>query len=919
MAKEQQILFKGMTRPAMIFGVPIAPLMLVIGIVALISVWTNPLYIISAIPIILIMKFVANYDDFMYAILFQSLKAITPSLNKKYYGVKTYTSLEFKKMSNKIEYPNLSILSLDRNPSFQKFIPYSSLQKNNIVLTNEFELISTWEIQGIAFEVENDEKQDFINKLLGNIFTSFSNDKVAFYFHSARHDVNTHLQAKYDSKYLQEINDLYYKSFIKGSSKATNLYLTLVYNPFLNNLDKKKFINLSSNEYQNELLNFIYKFNDYSNRLESNLSKFKTKKLQTYEENGKLFSKQLEFYNYLIGGIFLKTRALNAPLNEYLIGGLKNIQFANDLIQLNYNDETKKFAQIIEIKDYSSTTFVGILNSLMYLDVNYTITQSFTPIPRVKAKESLKKQQNHFKSSEDDSITQEEQFYTALDRLTNGDICFGNYHFSLVVFGKNVKSVKDNTNKVITYLQDVGLQVTLADIHLPHAYFSQLPSNFGLRARVSPITNENYASLIALHNFPKGRDKLNPWGDAITVLKTPSKQPYYFNVHAEKSKNDFADTTLGNFLVLGQSGGGKTVFQQFLCNQLLKFNNKDTFAKNANNKKMTLIYLDKDYGAMGNILSAGGRYLTLQNGVSTGFNPFMCENTEINRRNLEILMKILVTANGETLKTSEEKELSTAINNIMNFIPLKDRKYGISLLLENLTDDNTDDNSLKQRFSLWKKGAKYGWVFDNENDLLDFPNNIPIFAIDGTEFLDDPDVSAPLSSYILWKSLNLVDGRRFALILDEFWKWLDNELIQDEVFNRLKTIRKQNGLIGMASQSVEDVLKLKIARAIVEQTSTHIYFPNEKANYDDYVKGLSCTPEEFETIKNFNPSQFPFMIKRNKETAIVNLDLSTLGKENISILSTNSDYVDKVNEIFVQENKTLNQKVQELRNYYKNI
>ena len=922
MAKETQPLFKGMTRPAMIFGVPMTPLIIVLGVIASISVWTSPIYMLVAIPVVLIMKFIASYDDFMYSILFHGLKCKTPALNKKYYGVKTYTSLPLRKLGEKVQFPVLSIFGLDKNPSFEKFIPFSSLKGNDddgIVLTKESEFISTWEIKGLAFEVENEERQDSINKLLGNVFIAFSNEPVAFYFNSVRHDVDTHLKANYKNKYLKEINDLYYKSFTEGSSKSTNLYLTMVYNPFLNTTEKKKFQNLSKNKYDNELLNFIQKFRDYSNRLEANLSKFRAKKLQIYSENGKSFSNQLEFYNYLIGGRFLKTRALNSPINEYLIGGLKNIQFSQDLIQLNYNDGLKKFAQAIEIKDYSSETFVGMLNSLMYLDVNYTITQSFTPMGRVKAKDKLKKQQNQLKASEDDSITQEQQFYIALDRLTNGEICFGNYHFSLVVFGEDVKSVKENSNKVITYLQDVGFQVTLADIHLPHVYFSQLPSTFSLRARISPITNENYASLIALHNFPKGRENKNPWGNAITVLKTPSKQPYYFNIHAEKSRDDFGDFTLGNFLTLGQSGGGKTAFLQFLNNQLLKFADKSTFPSNIsdNLKKMTLVYLDKDYGAMANILAAGGRYITLKNGVSTGFNPFMVEDSNENIRKLQILMKVIATSNGETLRTSDEEQIATAINNVMSH-RLEDRTYGISLFLENLTDDNTDENSIKRRFNLWKRGNKFGWVFDNENDLLDFPDDINISGIDGTEFLNDPDVSAPISFYILWRVLDLVDGRRFGLGLDEFWQWMRNELIEDEVFNKLKTIRKENGFIGMASQSVEDVLKLKTARAIVEQTSTHIFFPNEKANYKDYVDGLSCTPEEYETIKNFNPAEYPFMVKRSGETAIVNLDLSTLGKENISIISTGTAHVDKVNEIFSQE-ISLDQKVQELRNYYKNI
>src|SRR5574344_3080902 len=150
MAKEIQPLFKGMTRPAMLFGVPMLPLIIVIGTVASISVWTHPLYMLLSFPIVLIMRFIASYDDFMYSILFHGLRCRTPVLNKKYYGVKTYTSLRFRKMSIKVKLPNLSILGLDKNPSFEEHIPFSSFKgkdEDGIVLTKEFELISTWQIK----------------------------------------------------------------------------------------------------------------------------------------------------------------------------------------------------------------------------------------------------------------------------------------------------------------------------------------------------------------------------------------------------------------------------------------------------------------------------------------------------------------------------------------------------------------------------------------------------------------------------------------------------------------------------------------------------------------------------------------------------------------------------------------------------
>uniref|UniRef100_UPI000AECC619 hypothetical protein n=1 Tax=Campylobacter coli TaxID=195 RepID=UPI000AECC619 len=74
------------------------------------------------------------------------------------------------------------------------------------------------------------------------------------------------------------------------------------------------------------------------------------------------------------------------------------------------------------------------------------------------------------------------------------------------------------------------------------------------------------------------RDK-NCWGDAVSILKTPNKQPYYFNFHQSSgaNKNDFGELFLANTLILGQSGGGKTVFMNFIVDQMMKYASKDTF------------------------------------------------------------------------------------------------------------------------------------------------------------------------------------------------------------------------------------------------------------------------------------------------------------------------------------------------------
>ncbi len=916
---EKEVIFKGMTRPAMLFGVPLVPLIFTGAFIFLFAIWFNIYLLFLILPIYFIMKLLAIQDDFIYRLYFLKIKFFTPLYNKKYYGVKTFHATEYNISKKAFNYPELSILGLDKNPSFEKFIPYSSLISPNVVRTKDYMLMSTWKIDGVAFELADTDRIEANKRTLNMLFKAFANENVSFYVHNARLDIEAKLKATFHNSYLEEINKKYYEGFKNGALKINTLYLTLVYNPFKTKIDRSSFLKISKEAKLKEIKIYLKKMEEYSSRLEANLRSFKVTRLGIYKEEDKSFSTQLEFYNYLIGGRFTKVRALNAPLNEYLIGSLRNIQFNSDTIQLNYNDGFKQFARAIEIKDYTSETYIGILNTLMYLNINYTITQSFAPLPKHEAKHSLKKQEKQLLSSEDDSTTQLLQFEQALDELTNGEISFGDYHFSIIVYANSIKEVKDNTNSVINELNDLGFGVTIADIALPATYFSQFPTNYALRPRVSPISSKNYSSLVALHNFPQGRKNNNCWGEAVTILKTANKQPYYFNIHQIGSSNDFGEFTLGNFTALGQSGGGKTALVNFLVNQLMKFNNPKTFPLNIpdEKKKMTLIYLDKDKGALGNILSAGGRYISLENGVSTGFNPFMCDNTSSNIRNLNLLMKILVTRNGEILSSADEKKLSNAIDSVMTHFKKEERKYGISLLLENITPDYNDENSLKSRLELWKKENKFGWVFDNEKDFLNFPDNINIFGIDGTDFLDDPEVNGAMSFYILWRCRDLIDGRRYGLLIDEFWKWLANELVQIEAKDILKTIRKRNGFLGLASQSIEDVLELPIAKTIVEQSATNIYFFNEKAKEEDYTKKLNCTEQEFNEIKKFRKEEYKCLIKRSDEAVIASLDLSSLGVENLKILSTGEAYVNEVERIFNQGHLELEEKVKQLQKFYR--
>lgn len=913
-------LFKGLTRPAMLFGVPITPLVAVGGSVILVATWTTWWLLMALVPGWIIMYTMTKEDDFIFNLSFLKLRLHTPKKVNDYYGAQTYSANQYREIPKKVDFPLLSVFGLEKNPSFEKYIPYSSVLADDIVINKDFMLLTTWKVDGVSFDIEHDDDIDSDKNSLNMLLKAHSSKSLSFYTHTARHSIVDSFAPRYKNEFLQELSNQYYKGFAAGDLKANSLYVTVAFNPFSGKIEKSDFMKLNFEAKNKEIKSHIKKMQELTDAIEASLKRFKAKRLGRYDIEGKSFNSQLEFFSFLMSGEYSKIRSFSAPINEYLTGGLQNLQFSKNMMQLNFNNGNRKFARGIEIKEYSIETYSGILDALMYTDIDYTITQSFSSLPRAEARDKLNKQKKQLISSEDDGVSQIDQLDDALDDLSNGTLSFGKYHFSLMVYGKSVKEVKEKTNEILTKLSDEGFIATVADIALPATYFAQFPGNFALRPRVSLISSQNYAGLISLHNFPKGKRDGNCWGEAAAILKTPNHQPYYLNLHEVHGKNDFGKFHLGNTIVVGKSGGGKTAFMTFLMNAMMKYDDPDTFPKDIEEgkKKAAAIYLDKDKGAMGNILAAGGRYLAVESSKPTGFNPFMCEATPNNIRNIQNLMKLLVTRNGEVLTSSDEKKLADAINFIMKEFDKEERQYPITLLLENITDSAESQNSLKDRLSIWKKGHKLGWVFDNQYDLLDFDNSdTNIYGIDGTEFLDDNEVSGVMSYYILWRVMDLMDGRRLGIFIDEAWKWIEELLISEEVKNKQKTNRKLNSFFVLVVQSVEDFLKNKNARAIIEQSATMIFFTNSRAVEEEYTKGLNCTLEEYQTIKNIDPSTYQFLIKKHDEKVLATLDLSSVDEEYIKILSTSKPYVDDIEKIFSDESKPYKTKLNELKSLYK--
>ena len=764
----------------------------------------------------------------------------------------------------------LGIAALEDTAS--RHIPFSSRITDHIVSTRHGDYMTTWLIDGLSFENLSTEDAYARMDALNLLVRSLSNGKYAFWVHRIRRATLDQLDIP-EQGFPQHLIDKYYKKLVSDGLMSTEIYLTVIYRPFPQKSGKLiGKIGKTREDMEHEQAEIIDMMESLHQQVTTTLRSYGPSRLGDYMHKGVHYSRQQEFYAFLINGHWWRIPVKNLPLYKYL--ATSRVMFGNEVMETR-GTWGSYVSAFVDIKDYADYSEPGILNTMLALPCEYVETHSFSPLNTLDARSVLKLQRNRMISSNDNSISQLQQLDDALDGVASGNFSLGEYHYLMQVKADTAENLKAARSSAIEALQGSGFLGVALDLVVDHAYASQLPGNWRSRPRSAHLSSRNFSGLCSMHNFTLGKRDGNPWGEAVTILRSPASQPVYFNFHnTPKDEDSFGKSALGNCQIIGQSGGGKTVLALFLMMNLYKFGTQ-------------MVFFDKDRGAEIAIRASGGQYLSLERGRPTGFNPFKMEPTEANILFWDSLVKFCSQMGDQPHTPREEAEISHAVRAVA-LLPKGLR--GFEALMQNLP--NIDANSVAERIRKWCADGPLGWALDCDNDLLEFEQG-RCYGFDYTELLDDAQTMPAVMMYLMFRVENLIDGRRFAFFMDEYWKALSVSYFEDFAKNKQKTIRKQNGFGVYMTQSPSDTLRSPIARALIEQTATFIFLPNPTADYADYVDGFKLTESEFELVKSLGESSRMFLVKQGTTCSLATLNLRGFDAE-LKVLSGTTANVEKL-------------------------
>ena len=745
-------------------------------------------------------------------------------------------------------------------------IPYTRHVDEHVIALGASAFMTMIVVEGISFETAGVDMINARYRALDTLLRNIADDRLAVWSHIVRRRETAYPAGVFSEAFAAGLDERYRARMVGEQLYRNDLFISLVWTSDPSSLGKMAGLARRARKAGAEVdPEAVKHLTDARLAAMGMLADFRPRLLGLYEADGLVWSEPSEVLHQLVGGRRERVPLTMGPIHSAIY--TDRVIFGRETAQVRH-EAGERVAGALSLKEYPARTRPGMLDGLLSLPAEFVLTQSFAFRSKGDALALFTRKQNMMTAGGDKAVSQIEELAEASDDVQANRIVMGEHHLSLVVYASDVKTLGEHLSKARAELANGGAVVAREDIALEAVFWGQLPGNFSMRPRSGAISSRNFAALCPLHSYPIGQADGNYWGPAVAVLKTASGAPFYFNFHYEQ---------LGSTFICGPSGSGKTALMNFLLTQISKHGPR-------------VVLFDKDRGADLFVRAMGGTYLPLQNGRPTGFSPLKgLELTEANRVFLSRWIERLVRG-GRAITTNEQRSIEQAIGALAQ---LDRRQRSLGALIQFL--DTTDPEGVAARLRRWAAGGPLGWVFDNESDAIG--EGAQFLGYDMTDFLDNEEIRVPLMFYLFHRVEQMINGQRIVVVIDEFWKALADEGFRDFVQNKLKTIRKQNGLMVFATQSPRDAIASPIAHTVIEQCGTQIFLPNEKGQHADYVDGMRLTEREYELIsRDLQKASRRFIVKQGHGSVVAELNLAGFADE-MAILSGTTAGVDDLEQI----------------------
>ena len=521
--------------------------------------------------------------------------------------------------------------------------------------------------------------------------------------------------------------------------------------------------------------------------------------------------------------------------------------------------------KVLTMKEPPSKTFAHLLEDLYALSGEFIACLEWQRIPNDRMRRDLRSRQRHFHNRRvsmvnyvssdtrpEEMLVDESagamvrQLGDAMIELEVQGHFFGECSLSVLLYGGDGRALERTAAEATKVLAAHDGSFVEESYNLLNAWVSIVPGNSAYNLRRLAILETHCADLSFLFNVDQGQTSSALLGsEALATFETRHHTPYHFQLHVQD---------VGHTLVLGATGSGKSFLLNFLAMHAQKY---DPF---------TVIFdLGHSYRKLASLLD--GSYLELglrKDGLT--INPFALEPTPEHLHFLHSFTRLLLEGTDSyRLSDAEDRELYEAVENLYVLDRSQRRLFTLSNLLP---------RALAGRLTKWVEGGRYAALFDHVDDTLSIH---PFQVFEFEAMREYPALLEPLLFYVLHRVAARLaepaDAARLKLcVMDEAWRFIQHDRLRAYVEEALKTWRKRNAAMILATQAIDDFTSKDLLRTVVESCPTKLLLANPSLDRQQYGELFGLNDTELDLITQLMPRR-QMLLKRPELAKVLSLNV----------------------------------------------
>jgi type IV secretion system protein TrbE len=394
----------------------------------------------------------------------------------------------------------------------------------------------------------------------------------------------------------------------------------------------------------------------------------------------------------------------------------------------------------------------------------------------------------------------------------------------------------ENAQLVFKVYQNIGFDPRIESINAVEAWLGSLPGHGWYDIRRPLVNTQNLADILPLTSIWAGLET-NPCPyypkdtPALCYGATSGSTPFRFNLHV-------GDT--GHAGIFGPTGSGKSVALGTIAANFRAVPDGQVF------------FFDKGKSAFVLTKALGGQHLDLGED-EVPLQPLARINDETDRMQLQALLEDWLQLQGVQLDPNQRKALWRALTLLAEGPP---KQRTISNLVTQVQDKTVRDGL--NAFSL---AGPLGRFLDADNDVT-LEGSFVTFELE-TLMAMGPKVIVPVATYLFHRIDQRLDGRPTLIILDEAWVMLTNSTFGAKIEEWLRTLRKKNAAVVLATQSLSEIANSPHRDVILESCPTKLYLPNPEAKNAasrEMYRRFGLTDRQIEIVAEATPKRHYYYV-----------------------------------------------------------